>query len=83
MFEVTLTVLAICTWGVLVSFVVLTFVVWKMALELKALTESCRRWVEIYFPPHINQAAQQKPAGSGQTQVTINKGWDEEEPPRD
>ena len=63
--------------------IVITIFMWKLAQALIDLTRACRSWVEIYFPPHINQAAQSEPTTPGATRVTINKGWDDEEPPRD
>src|SRR5262245_15082420 len=55
--EAALLVLAVCTVALVIAFIIFAVVIWKMAESLRALTESCRKWVEIYFPPHINQAA--------------------------
>jgi len=76
-------VLTVCAWAAVIAFIVFAVVVWKMVDALRRLTDSCHRWVEIYFPPHINELAEKPDAQSGATRVTINKGWDDDETPRD
>ena len=78
--------IALAVWLSISAAIILLVVVVKLASELKKLVDSCRNWVAIYFPPHINEAAQDlslKTQDSSKTHVTINRGWDENEPPRD
>lgn len=84
MIELSFILIAIGSWLVVVSLIIMMVVICKLCAQLTQLTNSCKKWVEIYFPPHINKNADSyQPSAVGQTKVTINRSWDEGEEPRD
>jgi hypothetical protein len=77
-----MTIFAFLSYAAIIAIIILAVVIWKMVHELIVLTNSIKRWVEIYFPPHLNAAADNTSSTSG-TKVTINPQWSEDELPRD